>query len=290
MPEVETTSGTIEYEDTGGQCAAVVLLHGVLMDAGQWRDVAPGLAADYRVVRPTLPLGAHRRPMRPDADLSLRGQARLVAEFLERLDLREATLAFNDWAAPQLLIADGLVDRVAGLILVACETAGNYPPGLPGRNLALLGRIPGALTLALRAMRFRPIRRLPMTFGWMSKHGIPDELVDRWLDASLGNRRVVADLLKYVRGTPQGRSDLIAASDHLGSFHGPVTVIWSSEDRVMPVSEGRKLAEAFPNGRLVMVDDSYVLIPLDQPDRLTELIREHLARGHEPPRDGPRTG
>lgn len=182
MPEVETTAGTIKYEDTGGEGQPVVLLHGVLMDAEQWREVVPGLSADYRVIRPTLPLGAHPHPMQPDADLSLRGQVKLVAELLELLDLRQATLAFNDWAAPQLLIADGLADRVGSLILVACETAGNYPPGLPGRNLALMGRVPGALSLGLRAMGFRPVRRLPIAFGWMSKRGIPDELVDQWLD------------------------------------------------------------------------------------------------------------
>ena len=278
MPEVETTAGTIEYEDTGGDGQPVVLLHGVLMDAEQWREVVPGLSSDYRVIRPTLPLGAHPQPMRPDADLSLRGQAKLVAELLELLDLRQAALAFNDWAAPQLLIANGLTDRVGSLVLVACETAGNYPPGLPGRNLALLGRVPGGLLLALRAMRFRPVRRLPVTFGWMAKRGIPDELVDRWLDRALASKQVLRDTLKYVRSTPQGRLDLIAASEHLGAFEGLVTVIWSTEDRVMPLAEGRKLAASFPNGRLITVDDSYALIPLDQPGRLTELIREHLAR------------
>jgi pimeloyl-ACP methyl ester carboxylesterase len=278
VPEVETTAGTIEYQDTGGDGQPVVLLHGVLMDAEQWREVVPGLSADYRVIRPTLPLGAHPQPMRPDADLSLRGQAKLVAEFLEVLDLRQAALVFNDWAAPQLLIADGLADRVGSLVLVACETVGNYPPGLPGRNLALMGRVPGGLSLGLRAMRFRPVRRLPMTFGWMSKRGIPDELVDRWLDRALASKQVLRDTLKYVRSIRQGGLDLIAASEHLGAFEGLVTVIWSTEDRVMPLAEGRKLADSFPIGQLITVDDSYVLIPLDQPERVTELIREHLAR------------
>ena len=247
MPELETSAGTIEYEDTGGPGAPVVLLHGVLMDAEQWREVAPGLSADFRVIRPTLPLGAHRRPMRPDADLSLRGQARLVGEFLQRLDLKDATLAFNDWAAPQLLIAEGLVDRVAGMVLVACETAGNYPPGLPGRNLALLGRVPGGLALALRAMRLiRPVRRLPITFGWMAKHGLPDELIDRWLDRALVDKRVFGDFVKYVRSTPQGRRDLVVASRRLGTFPGPVTVIWSTEDRVMPLSRDASLLSPSP--------------------------------------------
>jgi hypothetical protein len=39
--------------------------------------------------------------MRPEADLSLLGQVRLVAEFLECLDLRDVTLVGNDWGGAQ---------------------------------------------------------------------------------------------------------------------------------------------------------------------------------------------
>jgi hypothetical protein len=107
--------------------------------------------------------------MKPEADLSLAGQARLLAEFVETLDLQDATLVFNDWAAPQILVAEALTARISGMILVACETAGNYPPGLPGKNLALLGAIPGALRFALAAMRLPVIRRTPVTLGgWPS--------------------------------------------------------------------------------------------------------------------------
>ena len=41
--------------------------------------------------------GPTRQPMRPGADLSIEGIALLVAEFLERLDLRDVTLVMNDW-------------------------------------------------------------------------------------------------------------------------------------------------------------------------------------------------
>jgi hypothetical protein len=47
-------------------------------------------------VAPTLPLAAHHHPMRPDANLSLPGISQLVAEFLDRLDLRDITLVGND--------------------------------------------------------------------------------------------------------------------------------------------------------------------------------------------------
>jgi pimeloyl-ACP methyl ester carboxylesterase len=97
MPEVELSAGTIEYEDTGGDGPVLVLLHGVSMDGSLWRNVVADLREDHRCVIPTLPLGSHRRPMRPDADLSLPGMVRLVAEFLEGLDLKGVTLVGNDW-------------------------------------------------------------------------------------------------------------------------------------------------------------------------------------------------
>jgi len=73
MPHVELPAGTIDYDDTGGHWPVVVLVHGLLMDGAQWRHVVADLRRDHRCVLPTLPMGAHRRPMQPDADLSLRG-------------------------------------------------------------------------------------------------------------------------------------------------------------------------------------------------------------------------
>src|SRR2546429_8286153 len=80
MNQIELSAGTIDYEDTGGVGPTVVLLHGLLMDASLWDDVIADLSVDHRCVAPTLPLGAHRHAMHADADLSLRGIARLVTE------------------------------------------------------------------------------------------------------------------------------------------------------------------------------------------------------------------
>src|SRR4051794_39003905 len=110
MPEIELSAGTIEYQDTGGDGPTLVLLHGLLMDASLWADVMTDLSADCRCVAPTLPLGAHRRAMRGDADLSLRGIATIVDELLDRLDLHDVTLVGNDTggAVVQLLACRNL--------------------------------------------------------------------------------------------------------------------------------------------------------------------------------------
>jgi pimeloyl-ACP methyl ester carboxylesterase len=69
---------------------------------------------------------------------------------------------------------------------------------------------------------------------------------------------------------------MVAAAESLPSFVRPALVVWASEDRVMPPEYGRRLAELLPHARLVEVDDSYTLIPLDQPAELAQAIREFI--------------
>jgi pimeloyl-ACP methyl ester carboxylesterase len=275
VPEVELPAGVIEYDDTGTG-AVLVLVHGALMDGRQWGHVVDLLGGSFRCVVPTLPLGAHRQPMRAGTDLSLRGHAALIAAFLAKLDLVDVTLIFNDWCAAQLLVADGLTDRVARLVLVSVETYDNYPPGLPGRVLALSGHAPGGLALAAQLLRMRAVQRLPLTFGRMSKRPLPREIISEWLTPLRTQRLIRRDVRKYVTDTRRGRADLIAANDCLGSFERPVLVAWGADDRVMPLHSGRRLAAAFPRSSFIEIADSATLVPWDQPGKLADEIRRFV--------------
>ncbi len=274
MPEVELSPGTIDYEDTGGNGPIVVLLHGVAMDGSLWRHVVADLRSDYRCVVPTLPLGGHRRPMRPEADLSLRGMGRLLAEFLERLDLRDVTLVGNDWGGAQLLVAERN-ERVGRVVLTSCEAFDNFPPGLPGRMLWLAAKLPGGLNALAQPMRLRALRRLPIAFGWMSKRPVPREIMDAWLRPLLTQREIRRDLIKYLRTSD--RSEFLRVAEQLRSFDRPALIVWAAEDRVMPPEHGRRLAKLLPRARLVEITDSYTLIPEDQPAKLAAHIREFLS-------------
>jgi pimeloyl-ACP methyl ester carboxylesterase len=256
MPEIALSAGTIEYEDTGDSGPIVVLLHGLIMDGSLWRKVVRELRTDHRCVVPTLPVGAHRRPMRDNADLSLRGQASLQAEFLEALDLREVTLVGNDLGLFQVTACE-YPERIARLVITSCEAFENIPPGLPGHMLAFAAKLPGGLFALVQPLRLRALRRLPLVLGWMAKRPIPHEFTDAWLHH-------------------YDKRDLLAAAECLRSFDRPALVVWAVEDRVMPPSHGRRLAALLPRARLLEITDSYTLIPEDQPGALARAIRQFV--------------
>jgi pimeloyl-ACP methyl ester carboxylesterase len=272
--QIELSSGVIEYTDTGGDGPVLVLLHGLMMDAALWDGVIAELSSGHRCVAPTLPLGAHQHPMRPDTDLSLPGIARLVTEFMERLGLDDVTLVGNDTggALVQLLMADGAA-RVSRAVLVSCDAFDNFPPGLTGKTLVATGRLsPGLFGVFMQQMRLRAVRRLPIAFGWLTKRG--DALVRQWMRPVLtqaGIRRDTVRVLRAARAEAAGGL-LAGVAERLPEFKHPALVIWASEDRVMPPEHGGRLAALLPDGRLVEVEDSYTLIPLDQPVRLAAII------------------
>src|SRR5215475_7956542 len=98
MSHVELPQGTVHYQDCGAG-APVVFLHGYLMGARLWDPVVQRLEGEFRCLVPELPFGAHPAPMRPGADLTTAGLGRLVADFLDALDLSDVTLVGNDSGA-----------------------------------------------------------------------------------------------------------------------------------------------------------------------------------------------
>jgi pimeloyl-ACP methyl ester carboxylesterase len=269
---VSLSGATVHYEDSGGSGPVLVFLPGLLMDASLWAGVVERLSPAYRCVVPTLPLGAHRQAVRPGTDLSLPGIARLVAEFLSALDLHDVTLVGNDTggAVVQLLMNEGPAS-VARAVLVSCDAFDNFPPGLTGKTLVASGRLaPTLFGLFMQQLRMRPIRRLPIAFGWLTKRG--DAVTAQWLRPLLTQAAIRRDTVRVLREIAAAPNLLVDAAKRLPDFDRPALVVWAAEDRVMPPAHGRRLADLLPQGRLVEIADSYTLIPLDQPAWLAEVI------------------
>lgn len=279
MNHVELSAGVIDYFDTGGPGPAVVFGHGVPMNETQWRKVVP-LMPGYRCITPTLPLGGHRQPMRRSADLSQRGQARLIGEFCAALDLTDVTLVLNDWGGGQFLLLEPEGGRIGRLVLVACEAFDNFPPA-PARGLTTLSKVPGGIWLLTRLMMIPAFRHARFSYGGMSLTPLPDHVLIDWFAPATRDPRIRRDLAAFGSSTPD-RATLLAWSEQLQAYERPVLVVWATEDRLMPREHGPRLAALFPNAELVEISDSATLVPEDQPELLAQHLRTFLERTGAP--------
>ncbi|GAB7070556.1 alpha/beta hydrolase [Mycolicibacterium hodleri] len=277
LKSVDVTAGTVEYREEGDPAGPpVVLLHGLLMNDAQWDVVLPLLPAGHRYLLPLLPMGGHRIPMRPDADLTMPGMVDLVADFLDALDLTDVVLVVTDWGGPLFLTDVGRDDRVGRMIVCPSEAFENFPPGLPGKVTWLVTRTPLTVSIAMRMLAVGWLRRRYLVFGMMAKKPIPQALVDRWFAHALRHTALRRDLIKYARSRFV-TSELVRATESLARFDGDVLVLWS-RNPVMPDRHAHRLTE-LTNATLRYVDDAHVLIMLDQPEQTARAIGAFLASG-----------
>ena len=271
MPTIDLTLGTVSYEDTGSG-PIVLLLHGLVQSATVWREVALDLAADHRVITPTLPYGSHTIPMRPDADLNPRTTALLIGEFADALGLPGDTVFVENDAGRLQQLAAERPERVGRMVIAGCEAFDNYPPKSGGTMIAAAAKIPGGIYALALALTPRPLRRIPGTgYALMSATGVPHDLTDAWLAPLRTDRAVRADLVKYLRGTR--RTEMLEAADELATYSGRALIVWGREDQMLPPEHGRRLAELIPGAELLELDDCGTLIPIDRPQALAEAVR-----------------
>jgi len=268
--EVRLPGGVVRYRERGGG-EPIVFVHGLLVNGDLWRKVVPLLAGEFRCITPDWPLGSHEVPLDDGVKLTTRKAAGMIARFLEALDLKDVTLVGNDTGGGlcQILIAER-PERVGRLVLTSCDAFENFPPKAL-YPLMRAARVPGLPWLLLQAMRLPPLRRLPISFGWLTKRPIPDEVVmDSYLRPSLENALVRRDAVNLIKDiSPRHTKE---AAKKLPMFMKPVFIAWAKEDRIFPVSDAYRLSETFPNARLELIEDSYTFVSEDQPERLAASI------------------
>lgn len=267
---VELPQGVIAYRERGAG-PPVLFVHGLLVNADLWRNVVPLVAdAGYRCLAPDWPLGSHEHPMREQADLSPPGLARLIADFLDALELSQVTVVANDTggALVQVLMARH-PERIGRVVLASCDALERFfPPTF--RFLPVMARLPGSAWLLAQALRPRLLHRLPVTYGWLSERPVPAQVMDSYLLPARRDPGIRRDLRRFLRGVH--RRHTLAAAASFGSFDRPVLLAWADGDLLFPMSLARRLAGLLPDARLATVAGSRTFIPEDQPAALAEII------------------
>ena len=276
MPHVELSSGRIHYEEAGPRDGRpVVFVHGVLVGGDLWEPLLPPLAArGLRCIAPTWPMGAHAEPMRPGTDLSPGGMARIVADLLEALDLRDVVLVGNDsGGAISQVVAAEHPERLGALVLTNCDTLEHFPP-LAFKALPALARVPGALRAALTPYRFGPFRRSPLGLGLLAHAGF-DDRAERWIARLFADPAVFDDCRRFVAGARKRVT--LEAAERLRGFGRPIALVWGADDLVFPVRHAERFRDVVGNVSLEVVPGARSFPMFDKPERVAELVADAAA-------------
>lgn len=265
--EVQLPAGTIRYREAG-EGKPVVFVHGYLVDGRLWDGVVDRLSDRCRCLAPDWPLGAQQVAMNPDADLSPPGIARLIADFLEQLDLEDVTIVGNDsgGAMSQVLVTTH-PERISRLALTNCDTHENFPPGI-FKAMPPLAKLPGGMLALSAPFRIGAVGR--RAFAPFARTKIPDELIASWMQPATADSGVMRDLKKVTAG--MNKLHTLAAAEKLRSSDLPIRLLWAPGDKYFPISYAERLARETHNTEIIQIPDAKTFVPLDQPQRVADEI------------------
>jgi pimeloyl-ACP methyl ester carboxylesterase len=262
-----------------GDGPPIVFVHGALVNANLWRKVIPRLHGFTRVAL-DLPLGSHTVPMPKDADYSSAALADLIGDALDKLDLNGATVVANDTGGGLTqILAARRPESVGAFVLTSCDAFENFPPRF-FRIVLAPARIPGG-SAAFRGLWLRPLRRLPIAYGWLTNEPIEREAEDSYVLPVVTSGEIRRDTRRFLNGFD--RNELLDATAKLASWDKPALIAWSRNDRFFPIEHAERLATLIPTARLEWVENARTFSPEDRPDRLAELIGDFAEHGARTP-------
>jgi pimeloyl-ACP methyl ester carboxylesterase len=246
---VPVPGGEVWAEDTGGDGAPLVLVHGDWTDSRVWTPLTGLLRGRYRIIRYDL-RGFGRSPT-PEAPFSRLDDLRAVLDHLG-VD-RAAIVSHSGAGGPALGLALADSARVTALVLVA-PGVHDYPWPRDDPYMQEVARLieekdrEGLVALGLRT--------------W-APAGADEEIRDQF-NGAVSSWFANGDL---ERPDP-------AVFDRLGEVHAPAIALVGDFEYPMVVYSSDAIARRIDGCRLLMVPGADHLLPLRVPARLAEVIDE----------------
>jgi pimeloyl-ACP methyl ester carboxylesterase len=252
-----------------GDGPPLLLLHGLGASSFSWRHNLAPLGQHFRVLAPDLP--PHGRSPAPlSGDYSLKALTAGIIGFLDRRGLSRVAVAGNSLGGSlALLLARDYPERISALVLLAPAAALTrlplifYPLRLPvlGRLMAPLLApwiIPPALHLIYH-------RRELITSEVVAGYARPFR--------ELPHRLALARLCRQLEIWPLSRVELL-----LRQIRQPLTLVWGTKDRILPVSQAHWLMARLPAAELHLLPGVGHAPQEEAPEAVNKIIIAFLSR------------
>jgi len=259
--------------DEGGQGPAVLLLHGFPDTSSLWRGQIPALvAAGFRAIAPDLRGRGQTQAPANVADYSIGGMVPDLVALLDALGIERAHVVGHDFGAALAWVFAALrPDRVNRLVVLSVgHPAARGKPTLEQLQRSwyrILFQFDGAEALVQQDdwYLFRELL-----------HGNDD--VEEYIADLSRPGALTAGLSWYRASLPLNQ--MLAPPPGLPAVQAPTLGIWSSGDNYLteePMLRSADLVKGPGGWRYERFEDASHWIPLDQPERLNQLLLEFLS-------------
>ena len=268
---VDGQERTVAYYDGGegddGE-PPVVFLHGIPTWSFLWRDVAPAIGEDRRVIAPDL-LGYGNSEQTDAFDRSIRAQEAMLDDLLAELGLDSSPVALvghDIGGSVALRFASHEPDAVDTLVL---SNAGCYD-SWPVEFVNGIG-LPGAVT-GMDDEEFEE------TMGFVFENGLYGEA---------GEHRAFAEGMRAPWDSPEGKTSLercaVATNTNhtteidYGAIEAETLLLWGADDVLQSIDYAERLAEDVSGPtEVVPLDEAYHWVVEDRPEAYAEHLAEFL--------------
>jgi pimeloyl-ACP methyl ester carboxylesterase len=260
------------FVEEKGEGSPLLLIHGFGASTFTWREIAPPLARQRRVIAVDLKgFGQSDKPF--DERYSVFDQAELLKQLIIDKDLRDLTLighSFGGGVALVLALDEDpqLKGRIKKLVLL--DTIA-YPQDIPVAFKML--DMPVVSHVGVRMLPPAVQARLALRIAYLDNSKIDDDEVEMYaapLRTAAGKHAIIHSARQIM---PE---DLEEISKRYASIELPTLIAWCDYDRVVPLDVGLKLRRTLPNATLEIIDSCGHMPHEEQPEATLELIEDFL--------------
>ncbi len=264
MAVLERPDGARLEWESEGEGEPVVLISGLAYPCAMFYRIVPALAARYRVLCLDN-RGAGRTGDVPGAPYTVETMAQDVLALLDEVGEASAHVVGTSMGGLMAQeVAMTSPDRVRSLVLACTHPGVAHSVWDPDAVALLTGRASMTADEAAEAS-------IPFNYA----ESTPRERIEQDWAVRLPLAASPAGYLAQVQGTA-GWSGL----ERLPGLRAPTLVLHGELDRLVPVANGRRLAQEIPGAELAVLPDANHVFWTDQPQRTTEVLLDWLGR-HE---------
>lgn len=254
------------HVEQSGHGDPILLLHGFAASTYSYRNLAPLLAKDYRVIAVDLNgFGFTERPDDPVA-YSTDGQLEMIIGVLDALGIEQSAVVGHSYGASiAMLLASEQSDRVHSLVLISPPPKFEKTPWYfnlaPGRTIAY-GMVRSLLS---HPGQFRKI----LSNAFFQKSKLSPEDAEAYRE-----RLLIEGLSSAFKGFSAA---FISGSElELEQVGQPTLVIAGRHDAIVDLEHCRQTADALPEGHLMIMENSGHSAPEEEPEAMCAAITGFL--------------